>query len=75
MRWLQVVLEYRMDRTVATHDEPPVALGRMPPAFVAACPLLRPGRLLRFAIGPGGIQFHDGQPVSCRTHWEGMCAV
>lgn len=30
----QVVLEYRMDRTVATADDPPVVLGRMPDAFV-----------------------------------------
>lgn len=30
-----VVLEYRMDRTVATADEAPTVLGRMPDAFVA----------------------------------------
>lgn len=30
----QAVLEYRMDRTVATQDDPPVVLGRMPDAFV-----------------------------------------
>jgi snurportin-1 len=31
----QLVLEYRMDRTVATQDEPPAVLGRMPASFVA----------------------------------------
>ena len=30
----QVVLEYRMDQTVATADEPPQIVGRLPPAFV-----------------------------------------
>lgn len=25
---------------------------------------LRPGKLLKFVIGPGGITFQDGQPVS-----------
>ena len=30
----QVVLEFRMDRTVATQDEAPVVLGRMPESFV-----------------------------------------
>lgn len=34
--WLQtVILEYRMDRTVATADDPPDVLGKMPDAFVA----------------------------------------
>ena len=31
----QAVLEFRMDATVATADDMPVVLGRMPPAFVA----------------------------------------
>jgi hypothetical protein len=31
---VQVVLEYRMDRTVATADDPPVVLGTMPASFV-----------------------------------------
>lgn len=30
----QVVLEFRMDSTVATHDDAPVVLGRMPESFV-----------------------------------------
>lgn len=58
------VLEYRMDGTVATNDDPPAVLGRMPPAFVQQMGAkLRPGRLLRFCIGPGGVYFADGQPV------------
>eukprot|EP00887_Chlorella_sp_A99_P000428 scaffold17.g428.t1 len=65
-------LEYRMDRTVATHDDAPVVLGRMPEAFVASAGgRLRPGRLLRFAIGPGGFQFRDGQPVGADLHFLG----
>lgn len=41
-----------MDCTVATSDAPPVVLGTMPLAWVQAMGpgLLRPGRLLRFAI-------------------------
>ena len=58
------VLEYRMDGTVATHDDPPAVLGRMPPSFVEQMGgRLRPGRLLRFRIGPGGVYFAGGQPV------------
>ncbi len=30
----QVVLEYRMDQTVATGDDPPQVVGRLPLAFV-----------------------------------------
>lgn len=30
----QIVLEFRMDCTVATHDDSPVVLGRMPDSFV-----------------------------------------
>ncbi len=63
------VLEYRMDGTVATADDPPAVLGRMPPAFIAQMgPRLRAGRLLRFRIGPAGIFFKDGMPVSAPVH-------
>ena len=52
-----VVLEYRMDRTVATADDPPVVLARMPADFVDRMgPRLKPGKLLRFAIEEAGIQ-------------------
>jgi hypothetical protein len=67
------VLEYRMDGTVATHDDPPAPLGRMPPAFIAQLgPRLRAGRLLRFRIGPGGVYFQDGAPVG---GWVGRGAL
>lgn len=51
-----MVLEYRMDRTVATADEPPVVLGTMPAAFVE-----RMGAKLRFVtLGVMGLKtFRD----------------
>ncbi|KXZ49130.1 hypothetical protein GPECTOR_23g59 [Gonium pectorale] len=67
-----VVLSYRADRTVATEDEPPVVLGRLPEAFVAAMgDKLWPGRLLRFSIRQGGITFHEGRPAGADLHYEG----
>lgn len=30
----QVVLEFRMDQTVATGDDPPQVVGKLPPSFV-----------------------------------------
>ena len=51
-----VVLEYRMDRSVATADEAPVVLGRMPEAFVAQLGCVGVGR------GAGG---HWGLPSPC----------
>lgn len=47
----QVILEYRMDCTVATEDEPPVVLGRIPPELAGKVPGLEPGALVRFSIG------------------------
>lgn len=66
----RVVLRYRMDRSVATGDEPPVPLATMPAAFAeAAGPDLRAGRLLRFRLGGGGVQLDaTGRPV-------GACAA
>ena len=59
-----LVLEYRMDRTVATADEVPVVLGRMPESFVAQMGgRLRAGKLLRFRLGVAGIYWRDSQPV------------
>ena len=52
-----VVLEYRIDRTVATGDEPPLVLARMPADFVDRMgPRLKPGKLLRFVVEEPGIQ-------------------
>ncbi|KAL3143993.1 hypothetical protein ABBQ32_003801 [Trebouxia sp. C0010 RCD-2024] len=68
-----ITLEYRMDQTVATADTPPVVLGRMPAPFVQSMgPALRPGKLLRFEIGPGGIQMHDGQPLGADLKYVGV---
>ncbi|KAL4439876.1 hypothetical protein ABPG75_002877 [Micractinium tetrahymenae] len=68
----QIVLEFRMDSTVATHDDAPVVLGRMPESFVRQLgDKLRPGKLLKFVIGPGGITFQDGQPTGADLHFAG----
>jgi snurportin-1 len=52
-----VVLEYRMDSTVATSDDPPIVLGKLPDAFVVQMgEKLRVGAPLRFSIRGEGIQ-------------------
>ena len=62
-----VILEYRMDRTVATGDEPPLVLACMPGSFVERMGLgLRPGKLLRFFVEEPGIQVR--RPVA-RLHF------
>ncbi|GBF92905.1 hypothetical protein Rsub_05741 [Raphidocelis subcapitata] len=67
-----VVLAYRADGTVATADEPPVVLGRMPADWVATgAKLLRPGRLLRFSVGEGGVAFQGGRPSGADLKFEG----
>jgi len=69
----QVVLTYRADATVATADEPPVVLGRMPQDWVARMgpKLLRPGRLLRFSLQMGGLRFEGGRPAGADLKYEG----
>ncbi|KAG2451618.1 hypothetical protein HYH02_003399 [Chlamydomonas schloesseri] len=70
----QAILAYRADRTVATEDDPPVVLGRLPEAFVASAGerlQLKTGRLLRFSIKQGGITFHEGRPCGADLHFEG----
>jgi len=67
-----VVLEYRMDHTVATSDDPPIVLGKLPESFVSQMgKKLKVGMPLRFSIRDGGIQFVDGQPVGADLHFEG----
>jgi hypothetical protein len=67
-----VTLEFRMDGTVATEDDPPVVLGQLPQSFVAAnAQHLRPGRLLRFTLGDGGLTFHEGRPAGADLRYEG----
>ncbi len=52
-----VVLEYRMDCTLATGDEPPLVLAKLPTTFAEQhSSILRPGKLLRFAVEAEGIQ-------------------
>jgi len=68
----QVVLEYRMDGTVATADDPPVVLGQLPSSFIQQMSQhLRPGRLLKFDIGEAGIYFHEGQPYGADLRYKG----
>ncbi|KAG1677386.1 hypothetical protein FOA52_010766 [Chlamydomonas sp. UWO 241] len=67
-----VTLEFRMDGTVATEDDPPVVLGQLPQSFVEAnAQHLRPGRLLRFTLGDGGLTFHEGRPAGADLRYEG----
>ena len=66
-----VVLEYRMDRTVATEDDPPVVLGSMPEAAVLQLgSKLRAGKLLRFSIREEGVSLLEGRPVGADLHYE-----
>lgn len=68
-----VTLEYRMDQTVATADSPPVVLGQMPQDFVQKLGSgLRPGKLLRFDVGPGGLQTQHGQPTGADLKFTGV---
>jgi snurportin-1 len=69
----QVTLALAAGGAVATADEPPIALGQLPPAFLAgpAADKLKPGRLLRFSIREGGIALHEGRPVGAALHYEG----
>ncbi|KAK9832305.1 hypothetical protein WJX74_005806 [Apatococcus lobatus] len=67
----QVVLEFRMDHTVATGDDPPQVVGKLPSSFVERLgPSLRPGSLLRFSIREGGIILAEGQIVRADLHLE-----
>ena len=75
----QLTLQLLMDSTVATGDEPPVVLGQLPPGFIdqiaSAGPSsvkLTAGRLLRFSLGQGGIQFHDSRPYGADLTFLGV---
>jgi snurportin-1 len=66
----RLVLALRADGRVETGDDPPVALGAAPPAAHAGG--ARPGRLLRFRLGPGGVAAGpDGAPVGADLEYEG----
>ena len=64
----RVVLEYRMDGTVSTSDDPPCVLGRLPAAAVAALPILTPGTLLRFVLGMVRLEFSGATYFGSVTH-------
>jgi snurportin-1 len=62
-------LEYRLDGTVATDDEPPVVLGQLPATFLQQMAKhLRPGRLLKFSIG--GVRVQNMNEVMVRISDE-----
>ncbi len=61
----QVVLQWRQDGALETADDDPVVVARMPPeALAAGGAALAPGKLLRFNIGPGGLQVRS-VPLPC----------
>jgi len=69
------VLEFRADGTVVTGDKPAgVVLGRLPAAMLEALgPKMRPGMLLRFALGAGGVALGpDGMPTGADLEWLGV---
>jgi snurportin-1 len=76
----QVTLVLQLDGGVATHDEAPLVLGRMPAQFMAGGggggrpgggARVPAGRLLRFTIRADGITFHEGRPAGADLHYEG----
>jgi hypothetical protein len=57
--WTQVVnLEYRMDATVATADDPPIVLGRMPDAWIQVWAALQPQIVSRLQLNNIMHQLH-----------------
>ncbi|XP_010907560.1 uncharacterized protein [Elaeis guineensis] len=56
----QVVLELQDDGKLTTSDDPPVVFGCMDGEFLQKSNL-RPGNLLRFAIGDESARLHDGR--------------
>ncbi|CAK9229180.1 unnamed protein product [Sphagnum troendelagicum] len=71
----QVVLELCSDGTVVTSDQPPTVLGSLPSDFLQQnAQYLKPGDLLRFAIGDQGISIVDGKPVVADIHFQGLAS-
>ncbi|KAG0584032.1 hypothetical protein M758_3G180800 [Ceratodon purpureus] len=69
----QVVLELNSDGSVVTSDDPPVTLGALAPDFLEQNALhVRPGMLLRFAIGDQGLSLVEGKPVVADIHFQGV---
>ncbi|EFJ17988.1 hypothetical protein SELMODRAFT_444654 [Selaginella moellendorffii] len=68
----QVVLELKSDGTVGTSDDPSVILGTMPRQVLEQNPtFLKPGTLLRFAIGTDGLKIVDGKPFAADINYQG----
>ena len=66
------ILQLQADNTVATADDPSIVMGTLPVSFVQQTKRhLRPGMLLRFAIGDAGMQIVDGRPVSADIKYIG----
>ncbi|CAI5492829.1 unnamed protein product [Closterium sp. Naga37s-1] len=60
----QVVLLLAADGSLVTSDDPPVVFGSLPPHTLNDPSLhLRPNKLLRFAIDPGGLYLGQGRVV------------
>lgn len=69
----QVVLELRSDGSVVTCDDPPVIFGTLAPEFLEQnARHLKPGMLIRFAIGDQGLSLVEGKPVVADIHFEGI---
>jgi len=67
-----VILRFDGTQYLYTSDDPPIALGCLPSKFVESMgPKLRAGRLLRFALGPGGVAFCNGQPTGADLRFLG----
>ena len=69
------VLAYSSDGTVGTGDHPTsIVLGRMPEEVIEAVGhKLRPGILLRFMLGEGGVHVGlDGMPMGADIEWVGV---
>lgn len=67
-----VVLELQEDGSVSTIDDPPVILASMPQQFLQQNEKhLKPGSLLRFAVGDQGLHIIDGKPLVADLHFQG----
>ncbi|CAI5483887.1 unnamed protein product [Closterium sp. Yama58-4] len=68
----QVVLLLAADGSLVTSDDPPVVFGSLPPHTLNDPSLhLRPNKLLRFAIGPGGLHLEQGRVVGADLLLQG----
>ncbi|KAF5178268.1 snurportin-1, partial [Thalictrum thalictroides] len=66
----QVVLEVQVDGKLTTSDDPPFVFGCLDQEFVQKFEL-RPGSLVRFAVGDGGMRFFDGKLEAADLQYVG----